>query len=78
MLFAGDLVFANGSFGRTDLAEGDRETLIESIEYVREVVDEERIPLGARIRDVEQGPDGLVYVLTDQKDGNVWRISPLK
>ncbi len=30
-LFAGDLVFQNGAFGRTDLPEGDRELLIESI-----------------------------------------------
>ncbi|WP_338728535.1 MBL fold metallo-hydrolase [Haladaptatus sp. DJG-WS-42] len=30
-LFAGDLVFQNGSFGRTDLPEGDREVLIKSI-----------------------------------------------
>jgi glyoxylase-like metal-dependent hydrolase (beta-lactamase superfamily II) len=38
VLFAGDLVFANGGFGRTDLAGGDRETLIESVERVRETV----------------------------------------
>mgnify|MGYP002762239860 CR=1 FL=1 len=31
VLFAGDLVFANGGFGRTDLAEGDRELLVDSI-----------------------------------------------
>jgi len=37
-LFAGDLVFANGGFGRTDLEEGDRDRLIESIEYVRDTV----------------------------------------
>ncbi|WP_049926934.1 MBL fold metallo-hydrolase [Halopiger goleimassiliensis] len=36
ILFAGDLVFQNGSFGRTDLPEGDRETLIESIDRVLE------------------------------------------
>ncbi|MDX1655465.1 MAG: PQQ-dependent sugar dehydrogenase, partial [Candidatus Competibacteraceae bacterium] len=36
----------------------------------------ERIELGARIRDVEQGPDGLVYVLTDQNNGNIWQLSP--
>jgi aldose sugar dehydrogenase len=42
------------------------------------VTGEERIPLGARIRDVEQGPDGLVYVLTDEDDGNVWRLAPLQ
>ncbi|KAB1194040.1 MBL fold metallo-hydrolase [Haloferax sp. MBLA0076] len=34
--FAGDLVFANGGFGRTDLPEGDREVLIESIDRLRE------------------------------------------
>jgi hydroxyacylglutathione hydrolase len=33
-LFAGDLVFANGGFGRTDIPEGDRATLIDSIEYL--------------------------------------------
>jgi glyoxylase-like metal-dependent hydrolase (beta-lactamase superfamily II) len=40
VLFAGDLVFANGSFGRTDLAEGDRETLIHSIDRLLELLDE--------------------------------------
>lgn len=42
------------------------------------VTGEERIPLQARIRDVEQGPDGTIYVLTDEKEGNVWRLAPLK
>jgi glucose/arabinose dehydrogenase len=41
------------------------------------VVDEERIPLGTRIRDVEQGPDGFLYLLTDEDDGNVWRMKPM-
>ncbi|ELY95116.1 beta-lactamase [Natrialba hulunbeirensis JCM 10989] len=39
ILFAGDLVFQNGSFGRTDLPEGDRQTLIESIDRVLESID---------------------------------------
>jgi glyoxylase-like metal-dependent hydrolase (beta-lactamase superfamily II) len=39
VLFAGDLVFQNGSFGRTDLEEGDRPTLIESIDRVLEWID---------------------------------------
>lgn len=39
ILFAGDLVFAGGSFGRTDLEEGDRGTLVESIEKVLERAD---------------------------------------
>ena len=39
------------------------------------VTGEERIPMGARIRDVEQGPDGAVYALTDDGDGAVLRLS---
>ncbi len=38
----------------------------------------ERLPMGARIREVEQGPDGFIYVLTDKSDGNIWRIRPMK
>jgi glyoxylase-like metal-dependent hydrolase (beta-lactamase superfamily II) len=38
-LFVGDLVFQNGSFGRTDLAEGDRSLLVESIDRLLEGVD---------------------------------------
>jgi len=41
VLFAGDLVFANGSFGRTDLAEGDRATLVDSIDRLLELLDED-------------------------------------
>jgi len=39
VLFAGDLIFQNGGFGRTDLEEGDRDTLIRSIDRVRDRVD---------------------------------------
>jgi hydroxyacylglutathione hydrolase len=38
--FAGDLVFANGAFGRTDLEEGDRRTLIRSIDRLLDAVDQ--------------------------------------
>ncbi|PSP85472.1 flavoprotein [Halobacteriales archaeon QS_6_64_34] len=41
VLFAGDLIFANGSFGRTDLEEGDRDLLVESIDRVLETVPED-------------------------------------
>lgn len=40
ILFAGDLIFQNGGFGRTDLAEGDRGRLVESIERVADEVSE--------------------------------------
>ena len=32
--------------------------------------------LRQRIRDVRQGPDGLLYVLTDEDDGALLRIEP--
>jgi aldose sugar dehydrogenase len=32
--------------------------------------------LRQRVRDIRQGPDGLLYVLTDEKDGAVLRIEP--
>jgi glucose/arabinose dehydrogenase len=37
---------------------------------------EERIALGARIRDVRQGPDGFVYALTDADNGRILRLRP--
>jgi glucose/arabinose dehydrogenase len=40
------------------------------------VTGEERIPIGARVRDVRQGPDGAIYVLTDEADGALLRLTP--
>jgi glucose/arabinose dehydrogenase len=31
---------------------------------------------GQRVRDVRQGPDGALYVVTDEEDGELWRITP--
>ncbi|WP_353186727.1 PQQ-dependent sugar dehydrogenase [Bosea sp. (in: a-proteobacteria)] len=42
------------------------------------VTGEERLltDIGARIRDVVQGPDGLLYLLTDEEDGKLLRVRP--
>jgi glucose/arabinose dehydrogenase len=29
-----------------------------------------------RVRDVRQGPDGALYLITDQDNGQLWRIAP--
>jgi aldose sugar dehydrogenase len=34
--------------------------------------------LRQRVRDIRQGPDGLLYVLTDEKEGAVLRIEPVQ
>lgn len=31
---------------------------------------------GKRIRDVRQGPDGLLYLVTDESNGELWKIVP--
>ncbi len=38
----------------------------------------ERIPLAARIRDVELASDGSVYVITDDKNGKILRLTKMK
>jgi glucose/arabinose dehydrogenase len=38
------------------------------------VLREHRHPVGARVRDVRQGPDGHLYLLTDEDDGRLLRI----
>jgi glucose/arabinose dehydrogenase len=40
------------------------------------VVGEEAIEVGRRIRDVRQGPDGLLYLLTDETPGLILRVEP--
>ena len=29
-----------------------------------------------RVRDVRQGPDGALYIVTDQENGQLWRVAP--
>ncbi|MGD8175789.1 PQQ-dependent sugar dehydrogenase [Marinimicrobium sp. ARAG 43.8] len=45
------------------------------------VVHEERLfadSIGKRLRDIEQGPDGNLYLLTDDRNGAVLKVSPAK
>jgi glucose/arabinose dehydrogenase len=44
------------------------------------VVREERYlgELRERIRDVKQGPDGLLYLITDSRNGRILRVSPAR
>ena len=60
-LFSGALKFRQI---RRIVVEGDR------------LVGEEKLSIGQRVRDVRQGPDGYLYVLTDEPDGALLRIVP--
>lgn len=39
-----------------------------------DIVGEEKLTIAARVRDVRQGPDGYLYVLTDEPQGRLIRI----
>ncbi|MBD2107388.1 PQQ-dependent sugar dehydrogenase [Nodosilinea sp. FACHB-13] len=41
------------------------------------VVNQVSIPIGQRVRDVRQGPDGFLYVLTDDPNGRLVRLEPV-
>nr|WP_232432306.1 PQQ-dependent sugar dehydrogenase [Chamaesiphon minutus] len=42
------------------------------------VVNQEKISIGSRVRDVRQGPDELLYILTDEFNGQLIRLEPAK
>lgn len=46
--------------------------------FAGKVIQETRLlePLGERIRDVRQGPDGFIYVVTDSANGKLIRLMP--
>ncbi|MFM7601383.1 MAG: PQQ-dependent sugar dehydrogenase [Pseudanabaena sp.] len=61
-LFAGGLV--------------SREVIRIQIEGNQTVV-QEKIPIGQRVRDVRQGKDGFIYILTDEQAGQLIRLEPM-
>jgi glucose/arabinose dehydrogenase len=40
------------------------------------VTGQERLTIGSRVRAVSQGPDGHIYILTDEQDGGLFRLEP--
>jgi glucose/arabinose dehydrogenase len=41
-------------------------------------VGQSALRIGQRVRDVRQGPDGLLYVLTDESSGSLIRLEPVE
>jgi glucose/arabinose dehydrogenase len=71
--YTGDGVKAwQGSLFSGGLASQDIRRII--LDGEGAVVRQERLSLGRRVREVRQGPDGFLYVLTDEKDGQVLRL----
>ncbi|WP_107667132.1 PQQ-dependent sugar dehydrogenase [Cyanothece sp. BG0011] len=55
-----------------------REVIRIDLNDVNEIVGKYPIKFEQRVRDVEQGPDGFVYVLTDDRNGKLIRLEPGK
>ena len=79
----GNLVFYDGnrfSAWRGDMlmAAMSRSLLRVSFDPAGNPVGQERMltELGQRLRDVRQGPDGLIYILTDETAGAMLRLEP--
>ena len=55
-----------------------REGLVRLVIEGNRVVGEEHLltEREQRVRDVRQGPDGALYVVTDERDGELWKITP--
>jgi len=47
-----------------------------SLDDAGRVQNERSIPVGGRVRDVRLGPDGYLYVLTDEQNGALMRLEP--
>ena len=46
-----------------------------TIDGTRVVKEDKLLPeLGQRVRDVREGPDGFIYLLTDERDGQLLRL----
>ncbi|PTM62092.1 PQQ-dependent sugar dehydrogenase [Phreatobacter oligotrophus] len=74
--YTGDLMPAfRGNLFVTALAA---QTLVRVVLDGETVVRQERLlgDVGQRFRDVQQGPDGALYLLTDSADGAVLRLAP--
>jgi glucose/arabinose dehydrogenase len=71
-LFVGGLMF--GRIART----GQMQRIVFNDDWQEIRREAMFIDLRQRIRDVDQGPDGLLYVLTDEQDGALLRLEPVE
>lgn len=71
--YTGDRVPAwRGSLFSGGLASEDLRRI--SLDADGNVTGQESLAIGARVRDVRQGPDGFLYVLTDESNGRLLRL----
>ncbi|KAB8042375.1 PQQ-dependent sugar dehydrogenase [Janthinobacterium aquaticum] len=71
--YTGDKIAAwRGSVFSGGLAANDIRRV--ALDASGKVTGQDRLAIGARVRDVKQGPDGYLYALTDESNGRLLRI----
>ena len=78
---SGLIVYSGSSFPqwRGDLFAGglvSQDIRHITLDEAGNIIEETSIPIGQRVRDIRQGPDGLLYVLTDESKGSLLRLEP--
>ena len=74
-VYTGDRIAAwRGSIFSGGLAARDIRRI--AVDANGKVTGQDRLAIGARVRDVRQGPDGYLYALTDEDNGRLLRIVP--
>lgn len=74
-VYTGDKIAAwRGSIFSGGLAAKDIRRI--AVDAGGKVTGQDRLAIGARVRDVRQGPDGYLYALTDEDNGRLLRIVP--
>ena len=72
-VYTGDKIAAwRGSIFSGGLAAKDIRRI--AVDASGKVTAQDRLAIGARVRDVRQGPDGYLYALTDEDNGRLLRI----
>ena len=72
-VYTGDKIAAwRGSIFSGGLAAKDIRRI--AVDASGKVTGQDRLAIGARVRDVRQGPDGYLYALTDEDNGRLLRI----
>ena len=72
-VYTGDKIAAwRGSIFSGGLAAKDIRRI--AVDASGKVTAQDRLTIGARVRDVRQGPDGYLYALTDEDNGRLLRI----
>ena len=74
MIYTGDL-FADWT-GNAFLGGLSSQALVRVALDAPDAEEVARYPMGSRVREVEQGPDGAIWILEDEKGGRLLKLVP--